>query len=122
MSTHAVGRGEEEEGRVFKEKRGGKRLNVTQVTTVFLKEKFLKNPFGFAQDKTGKVDKKAQDVKKKDKYIHIYTKRVYMYKVPREEEEKERGGMDGRGGTGNWLTHRHTAPRRRHGLQFMLSG
>ncbi len=30
--------------------------------------------------------------------------------------------MDGRGGTGNWLSHRHTAPRRRHGLQFMLSG
>lgn len=85
----------------------------------FSKRKIKKNPFGSAQEITGKVDKKAQDVKI---YIHIYAKRVYMYKDPREEEEKERGGMDGRGGTGNWLTHRHTAPRRRHGLQFMLSG
>lgn len=37
--THAVRRGEEEG---FK-KRGGKRLNVTQVTTVFLKEHVFQN-------------------------------------------------------------------------------
>lgn len=76
-----------------------------------------KNP-GSAQDETKKT-KKAQDVK----YTYIHQVGIYICIRIQGRTRRRTEVRDGRTrGTGNWLTHRHTAPRRRHRLQFMLSG